>query len=226
MIKVVFIDIDDTLLDFSKCAKYSMSESFKEFNLTFEDYMSPIFLEINTELWKRLEKKEITKSELYGYRWFTVFEKIGIENIDGFEFENRFRFHLENSFEKVDNAGEIIRYLASKYKVYAVSNGPHAQQIKRLKSANLYEYFTDVFTSEQLGYEKPQKEFFDACFNKISDITTNETVLIGDSLTADIIGGINYNIKTIWFNSNNKKVREDITPTHTVKSLLEIKSYI
>nr|MDE5994370.1 HAD family hydrolase [Oscillospiraceae bacterium] len=82
MIKAVFIDIDDTLLDFSKCAEYSMSESFKDFGLVFSDYMFPVFEEINAGLWKRLEKGEITKSDLYGKRWVTILGKFGITSID------------------------------------------------------------------------------------------------------------------------------------------------
>ena len=226
MIKAIFIDIDDTILDFSQCAKYAMEQSFKEFNLNFEDYMFPVFIETNNEYWQMLERKEITKDELYGHRWFTIFKKIGIENIDCFEFEEHFRFYIENSFQKVENAEEILLYLASKYKIFAVSNGPHSQQLNRLKNAELFCYFTDVFTSELIGFEKPNKEFFDACFSKIHNISPSETVLIGDSLTADILGGVNYNIPTIWLNSKNKNMREDITPTHIVKTLLDIKNYI
>ncbi len=226
MVKAVLFDIDDTLLDFSEGAKYAMEQSFMKFNLKFEEFMFPIFIHTNNEYWQKLERKEITKNELYGHRWFTIFDKIGIENVDGFEFEQHFRFYIENSFQKVEGAEEILRYLAPKYKIFAVSNGPHNQQINRLENAKLLGYFTEIFTSEFIGFEKPNKEFFDACFAKMQDILPSEAVLIGDSLTADILGGVNYNIPTIWSNSKNKSAREDITPTHTVKSLLDIKNYI
>ena len=88
------------------------------------------------------------------------------------------------------------------------------------------QYFDDVFTSELIGVQKPEKEFFDACIRKIGNITPDETILIGDSLTADISGGINFNIPTIWLNTKNKDVHAEVTPTHTVKALNEIKNIL
>lgn len=222
VIKAVFIDIDDTLLDFSKCAQYAMSESFKDFGLQFERFMFPVFEEINAGLWHRLEKGEITKSDLYGKRWFTVLGEFGITHIDGHEFEKHFQKHISESAEKVDGAEELLAYLSSKYKIYAASNGPQEQQIKRLKKANLLEFFTDVFTSELLGVQKPDYAFFDACFGNLDNIKPDEAVLIGDSLHADISGGIKYNMTTIWFNKKNNGKLSDIRPDFTVNSLTEI----
>ena len=226
MIKAVFIDIDDTLLDFSKCAEYSMSESFKDFGLQFEKFMFPVFEEINAGLWHRLEKSEITKSDLYGKRWFTVLGEFGITNIDGYEFEKHFQKHISESAEKVDGAKDLLAYLSSKYKIYAASNGPQEQQIKRLKKAKLLEYFTDVFTSELLGVQKPESAFFDNCFGNLDNIRPEEAVLIGDSLHADISGGIKYNMTTIWFNKKNSGKAENILPDFTVNSLTEIKNIL
>lgn len=225
MIKAVFIDIDDTLLDFGKCAEYAMAESFKDFGLTFDGYMFPVFEEINADLWHRLEKGEITKSDLYGKRWVTVLGKFGITHINGNEFERHFQKHISESAEKVDGAGELLMYLSSKYKIYAASNGPHEQQIKRLKKANLLMYFTDVFTSERLHLQKPDIAFFNACFANTDNIKPEEAVLIGDSLHADISGGEKYGMTTIWFNKNNGK-EQDIHPDCTVSSLNEIQYII
>lgn len=225
MLKAVFIDIDDTLLDFSKCAEYSMRKSFEDFGLKYNKFMFPVFEEINKGFWHRLEKGEITKSELYGKRWVTVLGKFGISHIDGNEFEKHFQGHIRESAEKVDGAEDLLKYLSKKYKIYAVSNGPHEQQIYRLQNSNLLQYFTDVFTSEKLGIQKPDKAFFDACFEELSEIKKCETVIVGDSLNADILGGINYGIKTIWFNKGSKTSSE-IHPDFTVNSLNEIKGIL
>lgn len=225
MIKAVFIDIDDTLLDFGNCAEYAMRESFRDFGLDFNRNMFPVFTEINAGLWHRLEKGEITKSELYGKRWVTVLGEFGIAHIDGSEFERHFQKHISDSAEKVDGADEILKYLSSKYKIYAASNGPHEQQIGRLKKAKLLQYFDGVFTSELLGVQKPDKAFFDACFGKIDQISPNETALIGDSLSADISGGAKYNMKTVWFNKNNGTA-EGLHPDCTVNELIEIKNIL
>lgn len=225
MIKAVLIDIDDTLLDFSKCAEYSMHKSFNDFGLEFDEIMFPVFEKINTGYWHRLEKGEITKSELYGKRWVTVLGEFGITHIDGNEFEEHFQRYIRESAEKVDGAEDLLKYLSAKYKIYAVSNGPHEQQIYRLRKANLLQYFTDVFTSELLCAQKPDIAFFNACFKRIGEIKSSETVIIGDSLNADVLGGINCGIKTVWFNKNNGTVKE-IRPDFTVNSLYEIKNIL
>lgn len=226
MIKVIFIDIDDTLLDFSKCAKRSMEESFADLDIQFHDNMFPVFEEVNSGLWLQIEKGEITKNELYGKRWDVILNKFGIKNIDGNIFEEHFLKHLSESAEKVRGAEDLLQYLSGKYKVYAASNGPHEQQLRRLKKSNLLKYFTDVFTSELLGVQKPEKSFYDLCFEKIGNVKKGEAVLIGDSLTADIYGGIEYGMTTVWFNKKNIGIRKDIHPSYTVNSLEEIKDIL
>ncbi len=226
MIKVIFIDIDDTLLDFSKCAKQSIANCFADFGADFHDYMFPVFEEINSGLWLQLEKGEITKKELYGKRWEVLLNKFGIKNIDGDLFEEHFLEHLSESAEKINGAEEILKYLSDKYKIYAASNGPHEQQLRRLKKSKLFKYFTDIFTSELLGVQKPEKAFYDLCFEKIGNINKDEAVLIGDSLTADIYGGNEYGLTTVWFNKKNIGIKEDIHPSYTVNSLEEIKGIL
>lgn len=226
MIKVIFIDIDDTLLDFSKCAKHSMKESFADLEIQFNDNMFPVFEEINSGLWLQFEKGEITKKELYGKRWEVLLNKFGIKNIDGDLFEEHFLKHLAESAEKVCGAEDLLQYLYRKYKIYAASNGPHEQQLRRLKQSNLLKYFTDIFTSELLGVQKPEQAFYDLCFEKIGNVKKGEAVLIGDSLTADIYGGEEFGMTTVWFNKKHTGIKENIHPSYTVNSLEEIKDIL
>ena len=83
-----------------------------------------------------------------------------------------------------------------------------------------------MFFSEDIGISKPQKEFFDYCFNSLNNPPKEDVILIGDSLSADILGGINYNIKTIWFNKNNETCPDNIKPTYIVRALTEIEDII
>ena len=90
--------------------------------------------------------------------------------------------------------------------MYLVTNGTLSVQKGRLKSANISRYFEDIFISEELGYNKPSIEYFDCCFSKIPDFHKETAVIIGDSLTSDIQGGLNAEIRTIWFNPNHSKL--------------------
>ena len=223
-IKAVFIDIDNTLLDFNKCALWSMQKAFNDYGLSFENSMFDTFNIINNRLWLRIEKGELTKEELYACRWNMIFALIRID-VDGVEFENVFYSYLTESAEPVDGALDLLKYLHGKYLVCAASNASYAQQIKRLNNAGMTEYLDRIFISEQIGFSKPQKEFFERCFEKISPIVPPETVMIGDSLTADIEGGASFGMKTCWYNHNLTNESSDL-PDFTVCSLSEIKKYL
>ena len=225
MIKAVFIDIDNTLLDFCKSAEKAIKICFKNEGLPYTDNVFQVFYEINEGLWKQIELKEITKQEMYGLRWTTIFRALGIDD-DGIAFEQSFRSTLSGIAEPVDNAVELLEYLHTKYPLYAASNSSFEHQRKRMTRADMLKYFEKMFVSENVGALKPAKEFFDYCFKEIGEIAPDEAIIIGDSLTSDILGGYNYGIKTIWFNPDKLDIPSTPHPDHTVNSLLEIKNIL
>lgn len=224
MTTTIFIDIDNTLLDFDKCAYLSMKSSFEDCGLPFDDNMFATFERINLALWHRLEDKIITKEQLFKLRWPTVLAGIGID-YDGNDMEARFKHYLYTYAVTIEGAERLLRYLSQKYKIYATSNATYEQQISRLKSAGFDKYFSGYFISEKVGAEKPSKEFFDHCFD-ILTVSKDEVVMIGDSPTADIKGGSMYGIKTIWLDRRNEQLPKGVKPTHTVKKLVEIESIL
>ena len=148
MIKVVFIDIDNTLLSFDEYVKLSMREGFDKFGLReYENWMFGVFLGINSKLWRQIENKEITFEQLGQIRWNMVFEKLDID-FDGVEFERYFRDCLRESAIPVDGAYEMLDYLRDRYILCAASNGPSNQQINRLRLGRMLDYFTAVYVSE------------------------------------------------------------------------------
>ena len=225
MIKAVLIDIDDTLLDFRKSAEKAIYLCFKKYGLEFNQNVIQTFHTINDELWLRIERKEITKQDMYGLRWVSIFKELGI-TLDGFEMENLFRSTLSGIAEPVDNAYDLLVYLYEKYPLYAASNSSFEHQRKRMTQSDMLKYFQKMFVSENVGALKPAKEFFDFCFAEMGNPNPNEVVIIGDSLTSDIIGGVNYGLETIWFNPNNKDLPPNLSPTYTVNDLREIKNIL
>lgn len=218
------MDVDNTLLDFEKCAKQSMKDGFCEVSIPFSDEMFDVFTEINNDLWHRVEKKELTKNGLFKIRWNLIFKELNID-FDGPSFEKIFFKNLSQSTEQVDGATDILRYLSQKYTVCVASNARYDQQENRLKKSGLKEYIDKLFVSEKIGFEKPDKAFFDACFAHYPHIKKDEIIMIGDSLTADIAGGVACNIKTCWFNPKNMAAK-DVKPDYTVNRLDEIKNIL
>lgn len=225
MIKAIFTDIDNTLLDFNKCSEAAIKKAMEEYNLKFQDGIINVFYEINDKLWLRIEQGTLTKEELYEVRWNMIFERFGIKT-DGMKFDSRFREILHEIAEPVENAGEMLEYLSSKYPVYAVSNAFHNKQSERLEKAGMLRYIKKVFVSGEVGYSKPSKGFFDACIKELEGVKPDEVIIIGDSPTADIGGGISYGLKTCWFNYKNEPLPEDIKPDLIVNSLDEIKNFL
>ncbi len=221
---VVFIDIDDTILDFTKCANDAIKSACNKFGVPYTTTLMDTFHPINLDLWHRLEKKEVTKEKLFDTRFQIVFDKLGIK-ADGIAFETAFRENFHESAILVDGARDLLEYLRSKYKVYVASNASMHQQTNRMKKAELDGYIDGYFVSEEIGFPKPQKEFFDACFKALPDVKPQDVVMIGDSLSADIKGACEYGLKTIWYNHRNEPT-SDVKCDYIVSRLSEVKNIL
>ena len=225
MIKALFIDVDDTLLDFNACAKESMNAAFAMRNATPPDNAFDVFLKHNRVLWKRIEDKTLDLPGLMKIRWNIIFADLGID-FDGYEFELDFRSYLAESHIKIDGAEEILEYLYKKYPIYVTSNAPEHQQQNRMGKAGLSKYITDYFPSGRIGFSKPDIRYFEGCIALVDGIKPEEIMMIGDSLNADIKGGRLCGLNTIWFNPQNKPCDPEILPDHTISSLLELKKFL
>ena len=225
MLTTVLIDVDNTLLDFNECVKEAVKETFREWRLEYSEKVFPVFKEVNDMLWLRIEAGELDRAGLYKIRWQMIFDRLGID-ASGPLFENDFRLTFSESRQAVEGAYDILEYLSSKYTICAASNASAWQQNKRLRNADMMKYISHMFISEEVGAPKPKKKFFDICLERLGNIPKDEVVLIGDSLSADISGGIAYGIKTIWFNYDKAPIPDDLKVDHIVYSLSEIKNYI
>lgn len=221
MIRTILMDLDNTLLDFERCAEAAMRRSFSQFGIPFQEGMFPAFTEINNTLWREVEQGRMTREELHRVRWSRIFEMLGISE-DGERFEPCFYANLSDSHEIVEGAYELLEYLSPRYALCIASNAPYEQQKQRLKSANMLQYFDHVFTSERIGYAKPNRRFFEYCFRTLGNCAKEETLIIGDSLTADIQGGTDFGIRTCWYNHSREICGPAFHPDFTVNSLVEI----
>ncbi len=229
-IKAILIDIDDTLLDFDAYVKEAMKSGFQRFGLSpYKEEMYQTFLKINTGLWSELEKGELSFEELKKIRWNLIFQALGID-FDGEVFENYFRGELFYSAIPVEGAFEMLDYLSEKYPLYVASNGPFAQQINRLKVGGMDLYFKDFFISEKIGASKPSKVFFDYCFSVLKEndksLLPENILMIGDSLSSDMKGAIDFGFKTCFFDKKNKGLPNDPKIDFCIKSLTEITKII
>lgn len=231
MLKAVFIDIDNTLLSFDGYVRQAMKEGFAEYGICeYTEEMYDVFTEINNSFWLRIENGTLTVEELQKIRWNTIFSFLGV-SFDGITFEKYFRSRLGTSAIPIDGSYELLEYLKGKYILCASSNGLYAEQTNRLIVGKMYDYFDHIFISQSIGHSKPSKEFFDECFRRLNigktaPVLPSEAMIIGDSLTSDMRGGIEYGMKTCFFNFSSVPLPDDIKPDFCVNTLKEIRSFI
>ena len=207
MIRCIFMDIDNTILDFDAFVEYAMREGFREFGLpAFREDMLPVFHETNTVLWNAIEQGTGTLDDVRANRWNLIFAKLGFK-ADGPAFEEYFRQTLHETTIPVPGAPQLIRYLSGRYVLCAASNGPYEQQVYRMRKAGLSDYFLKLFISEEIGASKPSAAFFDRCISQLNEdaqfskqpLHPEEILMLGDSLTADIDGAVGYGLKTCYY---------------------------
>lgn len=214
--KTILIDLDDTLLDFQKSEDVAIRTTIKTLGIEPTEDVVNAYKEINLKYWKMFERKEIEREALLIARFKEFCELLNITNKD-FSLLNETYFHyLSSSPFEIDGADEFLNKLSEKYDIYVITNGVKRVQTIRLSLVNITKYFKKVYISEEIGYQKPSIEFFDFVLNDLNITNKEEVLIIGDSLSSDIQGGINSGIDTVWYNP--KELKSNINFTYEIKN--------
>lgn len=221
MINTIFFDLDNTLLDFDKAERNAVSKTLLHLGITPDETVLQRYSELNLAQWKLLEQGKLTRSEVKVRRFRLLFEEIGV-SCSAEKAAAIYEPLLGQGHYFVTGAPELLKKLYGQYRMYLVTNGTKKVQIGRLESAHIGQYFDGVFISEDIGYHKPDKAFFDSCFAQIADFSEASAVIVGDSLTSDIRGGINAGIQTVWFNPRHMPVASDIRPDYEINALAQL----
>ncbi len=219
--KWLLFDADNTLLDYNKSEKKAFAESCNYYNILVTPILTERYQQINKYLWSEFEKGNITSKKLRIRRFRFLFEDFNIK-IKPKDFSNRYLDKLSRTSFLIDGALEILNSLKEKTELAIITNGIKFVQNGRLKASKLDSYFKEIIISEDVGTAKPDKIFFDYTLNKINFTTKNEILIIGDSLSSDIKGGINAGIDTCWFNPNQNGNITSIKPTYEINNLNDI----
>ena len=220
--KFLLFDLDHTLLDFDAAEDIALTQLLEEEGVediqTYKDYYVPM----NKALWKDLEQKKITKAELINTRFEKLFAHFGIEK-DGSYLAERYQFFLSKQGQTYLGVEDLLKNLIKQdYELYAATNGITGIQTGRLAQSGLAPYFNQVFISEQLQTQKPDALFYEKIGQQIEGFSKEKTLMIGDSLTADIQGGNNAGIDTIWYNPHDLENPTQAQPTYEVHSYKDL----
>ena len=218
----VFLDLDNTVLDFSTAEEKALKRVFLEAGVPADDAVVEHFRRINDYCWQQLETGNMSRAQVLYGRFERLFTEEGIQDADPVSVQDRYEVYLTERHYFMLEAEAMLESLSGRYRLFVVSNGNAATQARRISSANLKQWFEAFFISEEIGAEKPSKEFFDFCFEHIQHFDKKVAVMVGDSLTSDIRGGINAGIPTVWFNYRRSDAPPDIRPDYSIYSLSEL----
>ena len=225
MMEFLFLDVADTILDFHKAERIALGKTLSAFGLEPTELVLARYHIINKQHWERLERGELTRDQVQEGRFRVLFEELGRE-VDAVAVTRAYEHNLGIGHYFLPGAQEAVERLHRKYRLFLASNGTASVQHSRLTSAGLYPYFEKVFVSQDIGYNKPSREYFQACFAQIPGFDPERAIMVGDSLTSDILGGIRAGIKTCWVNPEHLSPRKDIPADYEVEGLSQLEALL
>ena len=224
MIKFLFLDLDDTILDFHKAEGIALAKTLSSFGLEPTEAVCARYSQINRAHWERLERKELTREQVVVGRFATLFAEMGVK-ADAQAVADTYAENLGIGHYFLPGVREAVEQLSKKYRLYLASNGTVSVQSGRLKSADICHLFEDVFFSQAMGADKPDIRFFENAIARIPDFDPKAAMIVGDSLTSDIQGGINAGFATCWVNPQGK-TPGSIRPDYQIASLTELEALL
>ena len=224
MIEFLFLDLDDTILDFHKAERIALSKTIRDFGIEPTEEVLHRYHVINKWHWEQLELGKLTRAEVLQNRFGVLFSELGLE-VDPAACAKVYEKNLSIGHYFLPGAEETVDALSKKYRLFLASNGTASVQKGRMTSANLYRFFEKVFVSQEIGHNKPSRAYFDACFAQIPGFDVSKALMVGDSLTSDIRGGINAGMKTVWVNPGHAPCGE-IKPDHEIEALHQLEALL
>ena len=217
----LLFDADGTLLDYDKAEAAALQQTFQALAAPYQpDYLTT-YRRVNAQMWRAFERGEIAQSRLKLRRFELLAEAIDIP-LDPARFSATYLSQLGQNAQLIDGAEAMLRALSGQVNMMLITNGLHAVQRSRFALSPLPAYFADIIISEEVGVAKPAPGIFDIAFEKMGNPAKDRVLIIGDSLSSDMAGGINYGIDTCWFNPDGRARDGQVGITHEIRRLSDL----
>lgn len=217
----IVFDADGTLFDYDTAESAALTASFAKIGRSCPPEYSEIYREINGRMWLEFERGTTTQTRIRVERFEKLFDAIGVDS-DPVEFSDDYLTNLANRTELIDGAAEVVATLARTSRLMLMTNGIARVQRPRFDASPIRKHFSDVLISEEVGAAKPDPLIFDAAFARMRHPRKSEVLIVGDSLTSDIKGGIGYGIDACWFNPSGLPPREGVEPTYEIRRIDQV----
>lgn len=217
----LLFDADGTLFAYDGAEEEALQNVFTHYQLPFPAEVGEAYKRINQAMWRRLEEQTITLMDLRWQRFADLFAELGI-NLDAREFSRTYLHYLGQAADLIPGTLEVLEQLQGKFNMAIITNGITEVQQSRIRISGLDRFFPHIFTSEAIGVFKPAKGFFDAVFAGIGQPAKENVLVIGDSLSSDIAGGVGYGLDTCWYNPNGVENYQGIRVSYEIRDLAQL----
>ncbi len=216
----IYFDLDNTILDFTATEYNAIKQLLKLHNLPHSDDIIAKYSAINQSWWERFEKGEIEKSEIFAGRFKTFLEFYGLCG-DPQKMADDYFGLLAAGHDVIENADVTVKTLKERgYTICITTNGVCKTQYRRIDECGLKEYFDYIFVSEDAGHQKPDVKYFEYAMSNSPEKDKSKIIVVGDSLSSDIKGGINFGVDTCWLNAKSKP--STLKPTYEIANIMQI----
>jgi 2-haloacid dehalogenase len=217
----LLFDADGTLFDYDRAESAALGLAFRQIGVSFDPGYLTAYRRINQTLWQAVERGEITPGIVKVRRFELLLEDLKIACAPA-ELGTCYLECLATRSELMENAGEVLQALRGKYRIAIVTNGLRDVQRGRLARSTIRHHISEVIISEEIGFAKPAKEFFDAAFARLGNPSKAETLMVGDGWASDIQGAVQYGLDACWYNPGNKARPAAPRITREIASLREL----
>ncbi len=217
----LLFDADGTLFDYDAAETVALQQTFQTLAVPYQPAYLPAYRRVNSQMWRAFEQGEIDQARLKLRRFELLSEAIDIP-LDPAQFSATYLMQLGQSAHLIDGTEAMLSALNGKVNMMLITNGLQAVQRSRYALSPLPEYFADIIISEEVGVAKPAPGIFDIAFKKMGNPARDRVLIIGDSLSSDMTGGVNYGIDTCWFNPEGRVQDGVIGITHEIRELSEL----
>jgi putative hydrolase of the HAD superfamily len=224
--EIIIFDADETLFDFKKSERDAFKNSMLEFDIEYdENHHLKIYQGINSAIWKEFEEGLITQEKLKTERFRRLSDALNT-HFDENQFAKAYMKHLANASFLFDDSIELVESLHKNYRLTIVTNGLKDVQDNRIRKSAIAKYFEDIVVSEEVKVSKPDPKIFEHTLDNIKHTDKSKVLIVGDSLTSDIKGGINLGVDTCWYNPDKNENKTSIKPTYEIHSLMELRTIL
>ncbi|MGL4819367.1 MAG: YjjG family noncanonical pyrimidine nucleotidase [Bacilli bacterium] len=222
--QILLFDADETLFDFKASEKQALQRTMTELHFPYEELVHlPIYESINARVWEEFAAGTLPQPQINETRFTRYAEALGT-TIPITSFSERYMHHLSEASILYPESEQLVRDLAAHHTLYIVTNGLTKVQEGRIKQSTIAHYFEDIIVSEEIGVAKPHVGIFEHTLRLHHDVPKSAILMIGDSLSSDVQGGLNYGIDTCWYNPKGQCNHTPYKPTYEINALQQLHS--